>query len=52
VQPGRHHRRPEEIDSRPDRNALGENRVKEVVHHFQRSYKVARLYPLLREIES
>lgn len=51
MQSGRHHRRPEEIDSRPDRHALGEDRIEKVVHHFQGSYKAARLYPLLQEIE-
>lgn len=51
MQSGRHHRRPEKIDSRPDWNALGENRVEEVVHYFQGPYKVAGLYPLSRKIE-
>lgn len=47
MQPGRYYRGSEKIDSRPDRDALGEDCVEEVVHHFQRSHKAAGLYPLL-----
>lgn len=46
MQSGRHYRRPEKIDSRPDWYALGEDRIEEVVHDFQGPYKVAGLYPL------
>jgi len=51
MQSGRHHRRPEKIDSCPNWNALGEDCVEEVVYHLQRPYKIAGLYPLPREIK-